>query len=254
MKHLFQRLTAAALLAGAISLTALPAAAQEGVLEFDVPVEEVMTADEYEFKYKFTPGDSQYVVAYLENAEVNGSVQLYGGELVAVDPNGETVVDTMEGFNINIGFTTIVIPIEEEGDYTLVVTRSDGAEGTDEGGFRVRISDAPVIEPGTIVEGRVDSDNPGRYYVVTTPGDLSIFYRREDGDSAPSVTLYGATDTGLDRQASFDGNNLDQGALYLTDVGSDIMVIGVEMGFLIFDNSAYQAYSVSVQEGGFFPE
>jgi len=196
----------------ALLVVALPTQAQGDAtpIAYGETVQGEITNGSYEVFYTFTGTAGDIVVAELTQGEPYGS--LYDPALILTDPAGSTL-----GMASDFNSATLAAILPEDGDYTLLVTREEGANATDEGLFNLRLVKVEALEVGSTVQGTVTSTEFA-YYALQTDKPFTVSYEWGTGTLYPEVAI-----TVMDNEGSL-ANLAFVSGLYLTN-GS----IGFEM-------------------------
>lgn len=204
-------------------------------IEYNSPIEGEFTEDDFEFAYTFEGSEGDVIIARVDPVETFGDFD--NSILILEDPDGDTVFDTTDGFSF--GRSQAAAQLEEDGEYTLIVTREDGEDGESVGEYILEVILAEELTFDDTVSGEVSSEGREQYFYVLSDDDFGLEYVR-DGDFAATVTvnLIGDEERGsFDDVASLGGEEVEAGILYNFD-SDTLYVITVGRGLfqLIFDN------------------
>ncbi len=217
---------------GLMLLMLAPVAAQDDVrtLPFNEPISGEMTATDYEFTYTFSGKDGD-VILIETNAEILNDLD--SSRLILQSANGRPLAEN-DGYNQNRVFAEL----ESDGDYTVIFTRPDGAEGTDVGEFTIMLQLVPEVEIGATVNDTVTSKDSDRFYVYRGTNSFYVAYNRDEGEYRPEVTVNTIGRFGDDGQlkplATLTGELLSFGNMG-TFFGDDTYIIRV--GRQLFSSS-----------------
>lgn len=137
-------------LGGLVPTLALAQDDSTGTIGYGQPVQGTITDDEYEFNYTFSASAGDVItISAVEIANTYLSL-----ELQLIDSSGEVIHERDRWLPI---YTLLPFEIPADGDYTLRLVRSGGADGSSSGNFVVLVDLAQInpLEPGTPVEGRL---------------------------------------------------------------------------------------------------
>jgi hypothetical protein len=213
-----------------VALFAVTGAQAQDTLGYNDPVTGEMTVEEYEFTYVFTAKEGDVVIIEVNPVEILGDLD--DPIIILTDPSGSVVADTTDSFSF--GRALVAVELSEGGDYTVTVTRADGAEGESVGEFTLEVIRAEQLVFGEVVTGSTDSDSRDQYYYVNADQEFGIAYRRTDGDFSPElkVSVFRSRDFGLDDAAVAYGSEMEGAVLISFDAGKTYIV---SLGEALFD-------------------
>jgi hypothetical protein len=134
----------------------------------------------------------------------------------------------------------IILELPADGEYSILATRSGGATGSSEGDYRLRVSEADLLEPGETVEVTIYSDA-----ALNVPG---VFVVRTEADATWAISF---SQPGGDLYGSLEMNTWSPDSSY----GDTIFELGntakVRTGTLNVDLTAGTFYVLQVQQAFF---
>ncbi|MCU0497744.1 MAG: hypothetical protein MUF87_10365 [Anaerolineae bacterium] len=205
-------------------------------IEYNEPVEGEFTEDDFEFAYTFEGSEGDVIIARVDPVELFGDFD--NSILILEDPNGDTVFDTTDAFSF--GRSQAAAQLEEDGEYTLIVTREDGEDGESVGEYILEVVLAEELTLDEAVAGEANSEDRPQYYYVLSEDDFGLQYMR-DGDFAATVTVnvISDEDTGaFDDVATLGGSEIEGGALYNLDADTlYVVTVGRGLFDIIFDEA-----------------
>ncbi len=208
-----------------------PVAAQDSrPLAFNEPLTDEMTTVQYQFTYTFTgkAGDIILVEFYTEILN-----DLDNSRLILESPNGRPLAEN-DGYHNNRVFAELI----SDGEYTVIVTRPTGADGSDVGEFSIGLYLVQELEIGSVINETVTSADSERFYVYRGINSFYLAYNRDAGEFTPEVTVNTIGRFGDDGQlkplGSLTGELLDFGNIG-TFFGDDTYIIRV--GRQLFSSS-----------------
>lgn len=195
--------------------------AQDSIGYGDI-VEGEMTEDDYEFEYTFEGSEGDVVLVVFRPVEEFGD--LSSPIMMLMDASGDTVADTTDQFVF--GELNLAAELPDDGEYTLLVTRADGASGESLGEFTVELLNLEVLEAGSPVEDETDSDSRPAYYAVKTEENWGLSYLKTDGtmETAIMVNTINDDNASLNEVASVDGDMLTEAAIGIFEGGETYIV------------------------------
>ena len=225
---MFKRILVLGLLA---LLMVAPVAAQDSrPLAFNETLADEMTDDVYEFVYTFSGKAGDVILLEFDTDILN---DLDNSRLLLQGPNGRPLAQN-DGYSTNHVFAEL----GSDGEYTVILTRPDGADGSDVGEFSLGLYLVQEVEIGSVINETVTSADSERFYVYRGANSFYLAYNRDEGDFTPEVTVNSIGRFGDDGQlkplASLTGELLSLGNIG-TIFGEDTYIIRV--GGQLFSSS-----------------
>ena len=227
-----------------LALAAFGVQAQDAIAAGDTVTGE-LTEDTFAVEYTYEGTADEVVVITLAPADVLG--ELNNPAIVLRDASGTDLL-RYDGY----GTSTVVALLPEDGEYTIVATRTDDEAGTSIGEYTLTVTAPQELAAGDSVDMELSSEETN-YFVYRGDGDFVLSYVRE-GEYAPEFTV-NTLDTeitpgSLDTVATVGGKLATQGSVGVIP-GGEIYV--VKVGQALFDfyfDTVDATYTLQVSEAG----
>lgn len=193
------------------------------VLEYGQAVEDRITNERFEVTYDFKGREGDFVLFDLVATESQSD--LSSPEMVLFDRDGEPILDTLRHFDTRRA--RLMLPLPYTGAYELLITRRDGRAGDDEGDFRLRALQPPVLAPGETINDAVLNNRTTNYYLVQQDIPFSVRYEFSNGDFNPTIEGFRVEAGELIPVATLRGRGLLSGALGLDGNAAEAHVIAL---------------------------
>jgi hypothetical protein len=181
-------------LAAAFALPFTPRAhAQGGALELGVWVEGDLTEEAFEQTYTLSATAGQTLIIEMQSA----GEDYLDPYLILQDAAGNVVAENDDASGLD---SAIVYTVAADQEFSLVATRAGQADGSSTGHYKLRASEANVLEVGSSVTttlSTVEGQNLPSYYVIT-PADSAtwaISFSQPGGDLYMGMALERLSDS-----------------------------------------------------------
>jgi len=227
-----------------LGLGAFGAQAQDAIEAGDTVTGE-LTDDAFAVEYTYEGTEDEVVVITL--APVDLLAELNNPAIIVRDENGDDLL-RYDGY----GSSTVVVLLPEDGEYTIVATRTDDAAGTSIGEYTLTVTAPDELEAGDSVDDELTSEDT-MYYVYRGDADFVLSYVRE-GEYAPEFTVNTLdTDITIDSlvtMATFGGKLATQGSVGVIP-GGEIYVIKVgQARFDFYFDTVEARFTLQLSEAG----
>ncbi len=236
IRKLFNLALVTALAFGVVALLGnQPAAHAEdkGALEFGTWVEGEITNDNFEDTWTLTGTAGDLIL--IEMYDKPGDFGL-SQDLRLLDPAGGELA--INDYFVSAG-AVIVRELAFDGEYTVLCTRYDGADGTSEGAYIMRASIVTPVAVGDVLEGTVHSDYETEIpevFVFAPEEDtsLALTYEREPGELFGRIRMQNWAADSFDIDDVFDLDGIagsTHGTIYVDLAGGTFYVLSIEESF-----------------------
>jgi hypothetical protein len=147
----------------------------------------------------------------------------------------------------------VVVQLPEDGDYTILATRSGGATGSSEGDYYLTVEKVEPLASGSTVEATLYSDYekqvPSVFYLVPEEdGPVKLSYSQEISDLYGSLRIQETPDWSNDPSDSYYTYVLDLGDT--TRVSDATFSLDLQAGhiYVIAINVGFGSYSFDTEE------
>ncbi|MBN1201068.1 MAG: PPC domain-containing protein [Anaerolineae bacterium] len=225
------------LVAALVAVLALPlvvtsvAEAQGGeALELGQWVEGELTEAEYEVFYTFE-GTAGTVLVF----EMYATTYDLDPVLILRDPSGVAIAQNDDFSGLD---SMLILELPADGEYTILATRSGGSTGSSFGPYRLRASEASVLEVGGSVEATVyadyEKDMPNLFVVKPeATGTYAFSFEQPEGDLRAMFRLSNAEDDMLVFELT-ETAGVRTGTLNTDLEGGMVYVLTVRQSFMSF--------------------
>lgn len=175
-----------------------PAQAQAAAIAYGERTTGEVTDDAFEVAYTFTGKAGDVALARAKRDFDDKETDLLS-EVMIKDASGKTLADTSKDFSF--GDTIAVVTLPADGDYTIIVTRSEGKEGKTRGKFFVDLTAAEALTVDQDIEGEAvgaeeEAESKSAIYAFESADDFILSYTKNDGDLNPRLALFSVSETG----------------------------------------------------------
>jgi hypothetical protein len=210
----------------------LTAHAQGGKIPFDEWVEGTLTATEFEHFYTF-----QSTAGTLILVEMLPKIGTYDldPQLAVRTSTGNTLIENDDTVGLD---AVVVVEIPEDGEYTIVATRSGGIDGSSEGEYQLRAREVALLQLGDSVEatvyGDTSKDMPNVFVVrPATSGTWAISFTQPEGELHAAIEMVTAAEGDTVFELG-ETNGLTSGTLNVSVEADVTYLITVQQSFLSF--------------------
>jgi hypothetical protein len=219
MRKLISLLLAAIIVAGGVTVLSdsRAAHAQGGSLPLNEWVEGTLTSAEYEITYTFSAAAGELILIEMYDKAADYSVD---PKLVLSDSSGTLLAEDDD--TVGLG-AVIVFDVPADGDYSLLATTALGAEGSDDGIYILRASQATPLTAGSTIETTIYSEEGQNVPVVSVirpEADVTwaFTFTQEPSDLYASLSLeavptdefdFSNTVFGIDETSGLSGATLN---------------------------------------------
>jgi hypothetical protein len=238
---MFKRLALLAL-ASLLALALFPAAtiAQDGSTGEDRQVIGQITDDNYVLLYPFEGSEGEVVVVEFRPTDALGDLN---NPLVYIEnAAGEVLVQSEEGRSR----ITLALLLPADDDYTIVVTRSGGPEGTSRGEFMLNLHRLPALVVGDEVEGTITNEE-SRFFLLHSETPLEIDFSIKSGDFRPELSLDTIAEDGTLQPAGQFYSEFSRRMRLVIEPAGELLILSLGQALFDFNFETVQAdYNLSL--------
>lgn len=243
---MLKKLTLGIMTALILALAAFGVQAQDAIAIADTVTGE-LTEDNFAVEYTYNGKKDEVVVIEMIRSDLTN--ELSNPALILRDQNGDDLV-RYDGYST----VTIIALLPEDGEYTIVATRTDDAAGTSVGEYTLSVLNPAELEANDSVDMAITSEEID-YFVYRGDADFVLSYVRE-GEYGPEFSVNTIDTEILPGQlsvvAAIRGKVATQGSVGIIP-GGEVYVIRVGRSLLSFDfyfNTVDATYTLQLSEAG----
>ncbi|MBE0688514.1 MAG: hypothetical protein IH587_00150 [Anaerolineae bacterium] len=202
----------------------VPAALAQDSLGYGDTVTDSISSDAFSFEYTFEGGEGDVII--IEMRRTNTDEDMTRPEIHLLDSEGDEIATTADMFSY--GSAVLAARLTDEGTYTIVATRTDGADGDSVGEFELELIQPITLEADEdLVEGEVDKDSRDQYFYLPADGNISVVYRPGDSTYIPIMAVNVINDGTLRALGQIAGVFIEEGSITIDADGDDIYIVTV---------------------------
>jgi hypothetical protein len=230
-----------------LSLGLSTVAAQDATpIEYGQTVEGTVDNSTYEVEYTFTGSAGDLVAITMNRLDTDSQI-----DAALVLRKGSFLVATNDDFSYPLSL--IVVQLPDDGDYTILATRSGGATGSTEGDFYLKVELVEPLASGSTVEATLFSDYekqvPSVFYLAPEEdGPVKISYSQEIGELYGSLRIQETPDWANDPSNSYYTYVLDLGDTNRVTDATFSLDLQAGHIYILSINVAFGSYSFNSED------
>ncbi|MBI5668988.1 MAG: hypothetical protein HZC41_13370 [Chloroflexi bacterium] len=220
--------------------------AQEDVrLEYGQLVNGEITDRAFEVPYLISGKAGDVIV--IEMKPVDSLGDLDSPEIILLNSDNDVIADTSGQFSVS--GAVLVTQLPNDGDFTVLATRSDGRSGDSVGEYTLEVIKPETLTSSQLIAGSASSEKRDQYYLIEdSESPLELVYIKGEGDFTPEITINEINeDFGLSELITIGGDALSVVRVNVPENKQNLIVVLKEALWDFYFDEATVEYEIGVE-------